>query len=157
MKAENAKTYNVRDLKYQQGQSGPCVASTKGLALQQEDTAAEQTGCKVKVHPGSHWLQMGQPPKSPMLGQAFCLTCQETWRISGKEVLLQKGNKSKKTSDWAELGQKQKTETLAASYCCPRANATDSVRMKQDLEYFTFIVSFIPRLTFIRKVYYSDT
>lgn len=37
---------------------------------------------------GKSWLQMGQPPKSPMLGQAFCLTCQETWRISREEVLL---------------------------------------------------------------------
>lgn len=45
---------------------------------------------------------------------------------------------------------------MAASYCCPGASTADAVKVKQGLEYFTFIVSFIPHLTFIRKVYYSD-
>lgn len=57
MKVENAKTCSERDLKYQQGQSGPCVAAAKGLALQQrEGTAAERTGCKVGVYPSGKSL-----------------------------------------------------------------------------------------------------
>lgn len=53
---------------------------------------------------------------------------------------------------------------MAAPDSCPgavlsqlAAKRHDVIKVKEDQEYFTFIDSFIPRLTFIRKVYCSNT